>query len=546
MTTASTAAAAAAASTTTSLSSSWPSSRNSSPSSSSSTATTRHLRRRRPDALLRRRGVTTAIALSAAAAAAVALLVLSCGSAPVSAQFPRTTSTSTTSSSSSSSSSSTSSTAAPSPSSSAGLPVSTGGGDTPATTDSPAPAATPGVGGGSLGSTGLPAQGQFVLGAWLNYEEYPDSLDTPAKFNQRLGYKAGSFQVRQSIPPIINDDGTNHTVTADVLDDDTNASIFFTIYADQTRNGLEGLQAVTQADLTALAQQLANLQRDTGRAILVRYLPEMNGPWMLYGGQPTAFVANWRQMATTMRSIAPDVKLVWSPNFDLNNRGDNTGGQPYWPGAQYVDYVGTSQYWKSSQSVINSGGVLTGNYAPSANYFADSISYVYNTYAVPNNKLFVVSEASAAWETASTIVNNQVTQPEMQYDFWSQVFTSFSSGQFPLMVMAHIFEYTKPEDGYQRDFRVTWNTATRDRFLAALQPLISTNKVVWATGGKPLTTSSSSSSSTTSHNTTSATVSSKSTTSAATHKAAFPPLSSVVVVAAAVSSVAASVLLLVL
>ncbi|KAI9356484.1 glycoside hydrolase superfamily [Zopfochytrium polystomum] len=216
----------------------------------------------------------------------------------------------------------------------------------------------------------------------------------------------------------------------------------------------------------------------------MRYLPEFNGEWMLYGGKPTAFVANWKMMAATMRSTAPNVKLVWSPNFDLNTRGDNAGSMPYWPGEENVDIVGTSQYWKSSQKAINSGGPFTGNVAPGATFFSDSITYVYNTYAKAFNKPFIISEASAAWESTSSVqYTNSVTQPELQFDFWTQIFTAFTSGNFPLLSMAQIFEYDKFEDAYQRDFRVTWDDATRQRFLDALQTLISTNKITWANGG---------------------------------------------------------------
>ncbi|KAI9322008.1 hypothetical protein DFJ73DRAFT_966909, partial [Zopfochytrium polystomum] len=333
----------------------------------------------------------------------------------------------------------------------------------------------------AAGTSGVPTVGKFVLGAWVNYEEYPDSLDTPATFNKRLGYNVGSFQVRQSIPPIVRADGTKHLVNASIFDDGTDASIFITIYADQTGAGGSGLDLVTQAELTALAQQLSALSNSTGRAIIMRYLPEFNGDWMLYGGKPTAFVANWKLMAATMRSIAPDVKLVWSPNFNLDSSGDSAGGTPYWPGAENVDIVGTSQYWKSSQKAINTGAAFAGNVAPGATFFADSITYVYNTYAKAYNKPFIISEASAAWESTTTVqYTNSVTQPELQFDFWSQVFTAFTSGNFPLFSMAQVFEYDKFEDAYQRDFRATWDPATRNRFVDSLQTLITSNKVVWA------------------------------------------------------------------
>ena len=77
---------------------------------------------------------------------------------------------------------------------------------------------------------GLPNPGQFVLGGWLNSDEYPESIDTPAEFNNRLGYSVGSFQVRQSIPPMINaTDGSQILVNISSWNDDTDASVFFTL-----------------------------------------------------------------------------------------------------------------------------------------------------------------------------------------------------------------------------------------------------------------------------------------------------------------------------
>lgn len=336
--------------------------------------------------------------------------------------------------------------------------------------------------GDELLRTVLSANGKFILGAWLNWEEYPAVLDTPAKFNGRLGYNTGSFQVRQSIPPIRNPDGSNVTITLSNWDDNTDAIVFFTVYADQVINGQSGLDVITESDLTALAIQLNDLEKRSGRTIMLRYLPEMNGPWMYYGSQPEKFVANWKLMASKMRTLAPNVILVWSPNFDLNNRGDNGGSQPYWPGAADVDWVGTSQYWKSSQSAITTGGAFQGNYQVPPNYFKDSIQYVYDRYAVPNNKPFVLSEAAGAWEVplSGSAPPNQVTQSQMQGEFWSQVFATINGGNYPLFKMAQIFEYTKPEDGYERDFRATWDPATLRAFLASLQPSINSNSVIWA------------------------------------------------------------------
>jgi hypothetical protein len=45
------------------------------------------------------------------------------------------------------------------------------------------------------------------------------------------------------------------------------------------------------------------------------------GNWYTYGQQPTQYVATWRRMSGIMRSRAPRVALVWSPN--------HSGGYPF-------------------------------------------------------------------------------------------------------------------------------------------------------------------------------------------------------------------------
>ncbi|KAJ3332631.1 hypothetical protein HDU76_013586 [Blyttiomyces sp. JEL0837] len=341
----------------------------------------------------------------------------------------------------------------------------------------------------ALTAKGLPPDGSLIIGGWLNTYEYPPDLDNNVRWNKALGYNSGSFQVRQSIPPLINEtDGTQIIEDVTKWQDKTNASVFFTLYADHKNATHQGLDFITNDELTKLAIQLKNITDLTGRTVFLRYLPEMNGEWMYYGTQPERFVASWKTMAKIMRQIAPNVILVWSPNFDLNSRGDNGGGQPYWPGADYVDWVGASQYWKASQSLFW-GQPFGGNTPAPANYFANSINYVYTTYAQGYNKPFVLSEASAAWEIpfpGDPVPADHCTQAEMQYTYWSQVINS--TAIYPLFKMAQVFEYKKPEDRVIRDFRVSWNTSVTAAFLRALQPLNSANRIAWAVSTASTTT----------------------------------------------------------
>lgn len=52
---------------------------------------------------------------------------------------------------------------------------------------------------------------------------------------------------------------------------------------------------MTDGDLVALGHQLAD-DADKGRTTYLRFAPEMQGIWMAYGAQPTAYVELWRRV----------------------------------------------------------------------------------------------------------------------------------------------------------------------------------------------------------------------------------------------------------
>lgn len=89
----------------------------------------------------------------------------------------------------------------------------------------------------------------------------------------------------------------------------TNASIFLTVYPQTI------LSQSNVTDIQLLAEQILFYQSAPyNRSVFLRYAPEMQGNWMLYGQSPTAFVAGWKTMYATLKATAPDTVIVWSPN----------------------------------------------------------------------------------------------------------------------------------------------------------------------------------------------------------------------------------------
>jgi hypothetical protein len=75
--------------------------------------------------------------------------------------------------------------------------------------------------------------------------------------------------------------------------------------------------------------------------IMIRFAHEMNGDWYGWSGDPSNYVAAWRHIVTIFRQeSATNVKFVWSPNVDYGDYPFSA----YFPGDDYVDYVGLDGY----------------------------------------------------------------------------------------------------------------------------------------------------------------------------------------------------------
>jgi beta-mannanase len=100
----------------------------------------------------------------------------------------------------------------------------------------------------------------------------------------------------------------------------------------------------------AIRESCSALGRESPQSVLVRWGHEMDLPVLVRRGQepgPTVrypwangdapgFVAAYRHFVATCRATgAANLSFVWSP-------GGDPGLRDYWPGAEYVDYVGTT------------------------------------------------------------------------------------------------------------------------------------------------------------------------------------------------------------
>jgi hypothetical protein len=103
----------------------------------------------------------------------------------------------------------------------------------------------------------------------------------------------------------------------------------------------------------------ANEAKRDGQLLLLRFGFEFNGEWFPWSGDPDSYVAAWRRVRRIFnRAAAGNVEWVWCPNILSVPDTPANGRQRYYPGDEYVDWVGLDGYnwgddhdqWHSWQS----------------------------------------------------------------------------------------------------------------------------------------------------------------------------------------------------
>lgn len=97
-----------------------------------------------------------------------------------------------------------------------------------------------------------------------------------------------------------------------------------------------------------------------GKPLLLRWAWEMNGDWFAWGGagngkDPGKYVSAWRRIHRIFAEEGADnVAWVWSPNWNSSPNESWNALQRYYPGDDYVDWVGVSGYdfYKESPATL--------------------------------------------------------------------------------------------------------------------------------------------------------------------------------------------------
>ncbi|KAJ1555072.1 hypothetical protein HK096_009486 [Nowakowskiella sp. JEL0078] len=366
-------------------------------------------------------------------------------------------------------------------------------GDTPSFTNVTGSAATGLNHAISSGNRVEPPAGVKLFGFAVDF-----SFDTPAKIATRLGGRN---------PSVI---AAFLTILGDFVIDENMINWF----AQQTGlvNGILELTIVPNVTLDTLPDKFYNnltdiLYRVNQRhacPVILRYAHEMNGNWNYYGQRPTAYIASWRKLATLLRQKTNMTALMWAPNpgsgypygtvaktavdfsiLDSNKDGvidvtDDPYG-PYWPGAQYVDWIGISMYNYNYNDTLAQYSNVASTYiqeqlsgpwtgvttSPYQNFYARFVDTYAKPFAFPESGSPYVPNA-VGYTIAAEVANKRV--------WWNQIFNFFTDQTlYPNLKLVVNFEETKYENAGNtfatKDFTLTNKTAVASAFLTDMGTL---------------------------------------------------------------------------
>ncbi|KAJ3113470.1 hypothetical protein HDU96_003374 [Phlyctochytrium bullatum] len=349
----------------------------------------------------------------------------------------------------------------------------------------------------------VPANGQILLGSWYMRAQGEPAKDLNARLKGIPGAGLSFFQTDFDITNSRNDPLISANITdlflQELEDTGTDAVAYVTVYP------FGGYDMITDAMLTDLAQRVLRiLQRS--RSVFLRLYPEMNGSWFNYGQNPGTFIAAWRRAYDAVTAALPTgfrsrIAFVWAPNSGngypypggafspvvgnaadaeriraLDSNGDGVfdgkddAYSPYYPGDEYVDWVGLSIYHYGRQypwitnDIPESNkfeGLLQGQF--NANWGLYPFYSMFSSSTARSPKPFILAEGGATFHMSfipssaskypgQTIDVTTIPRATIKRAFWRQFLSTDFLTRFPNFRAASTFEFMKSEEDTVRDF----------------------------------------------------------------------------------------------
>jgi mannan endo-1,4-beta-mannosidase len=115
------------------------------------------------------------------------------------------------------------------------------------------------------------------------------------------------------------------------------------------------ISAITAGIYDPYLRSYADSVRDFRHSVVIGFGHEMNAPWYKWGYghvPPATFVAAWRHIVSLFHDEGADnVTWLWTVQADQQGTGPIAD---WWPGSQYVTWVGIDGYYTQSSSTFAS------------------------------------------------------------------------------------------------------------------------------------------------------------------------------------------------
>lgn len=221
------------------------------------------------------------------------------------------------------------------------------------------------------------------------------------------------------------------------------------------------LKKFTRGDFDDDIRRWAQELRDYGNPVLFRPFCEMNGNWTYWsestnGNSPGDFIPAWRHVHDIfVQEGATNVQFVWSPNRDGSVTDAINTFNNYYPGDDYLDYIGFSGYnWGTMYTSPPCAWDST--WQSPVQVFGDS----YDVMTARSNKPIIIAEMAS---------------PELGGDkaAWITEFFNLLPTRFPRIVGITWFNLVHREECLvtDTDWRVQSSPASQAAFAAGIQAL---------------------------------------------------------------------------
>lgn len=123
------------------------------------------------------------------------------------------------------------------------------------------------------------------------------------------------------------------------------------------------LKSIAHGDQDAWLISYANQVKAYSKPVIIGFAPEFNGSWYNYGldhASPTDYVNAYQLVVSVFKAQgAVNVKWLWDisvafPQWHGPTNSTTLNVKPWWPGSQYVDYIGIDGYYYNQDATFAS------------------------------------------------------------------------------------------------------------------------------------------------------------------------------------------------